>query len=48
MFLQPIHEPDRPYEGFDTPILHALVARASAEVEDVRLMPQMHKLMGVR
>jgi len=48
LFLQPIHEPDRAYDAFDSPALHALVARASLEVDDVRLMPQMHKLMGVR
>ena len=48
LFLQPIERPGRPMPTIEDPVLSMLVAEASAEVSDVRITPQLHKLLGVR
>jgi len=48
LFLQPIERPGRVTPAIDDPVFSMLVAEASAEVADVRISPQLHKLFGIR
>jgi len=48
LFLQPIDRPGKPVSSVDDPVFLALACEASAELADVRITPQLHKLFGVR
>lgn len=48
LFLQPIERPGASAVAIDDPVVASLVAEAAREVTDVRVCPQLHKLLGLR
>ncbi|HYB99705.1 MAG TPA: 7-carboxy-7-deazaguanine synthase QueE [Candidatus Limnocylindrales bacterium] len=48
LFVQPITAPDTPQWQIDSARLAELAAVAATVVADTRVLPQMHKLVGVR
>jgi hypothetical protein len=47
LFLTPLTEPATPRFTIDAPAIERLQAAASRHLADVRVLPQLHKVLGI-